>query len=217
MVRQRRAPGVQHQGGADLGAQMPPIGGNGAQGFGSDVKQQAVQHGLVGIGNRADWGRQGEHHMVIVHRQQLGLTGFEPASRGACLALRTMPVAAGIVGNLDLLAGVAAQHMAAQCRSAALFNGRHDLALAQAQMSMLGLTPGRPVGAENIRDLQTRRSHGRDLRGTHSLQRTDDFPQNVGGDLGIKRRGLELLVPEQDLDHADIHLLLQQVRRKTVA
>jgi hypothetical protein len=128
-----------------------------------------------------------------------------------------MPVAAGIVGNLDLLAVVAAQHMAAQRRGAALFDGRHDLALTQAQVSVLILAPGRSVDAEDIRDLQARRSHGRDLRGTHGLQRTNDFAQNVGGDLGIERRGIELLVAEQDLDHADIDLLLQQVRCKTVA
>jgi hypothetical protein len=91
---------------------MPRIGGNGAQSFGSDVEQQTVQHRLVGIGKRADRGRQGEHHMVIRYRQQLGLTGLEPASGGSGLALWAVPVAAGVVGNLDLLAGVAAQHMA---------------------------------------------------------------------------------------------------------
>jgi hypothetical protein len=91
--------------------------------------------------------------MVIRHWQQSGLTGVEPASRGACLALRAMPVAAGIVGNLDLRAGLAAQHMAAQRRGAALFDGRHDLAVTQAQVSMLSLAPGRPMGAEDVRDL----------------------------------------------------------------
>ena len=30
---------------------------------------------------------QGEHHMVIVHRQELGLTGFEPSLGGAGLTL----------------------------------------------------------------------------------------------------------------------------------
>ena len=33
--------------------------------------------------------------------------------------------------------------------------------------------------------------------------------QNIGGDLGIKRCGLKLLVPKHDLNHADIDLLLQ--------
>jgi hypothetical protein len=115
--------------------------------------------------------------VVIRHRQQVGLTGFEPASGGSGLALRAVPVAAGVIGNLDLLAGVAAQHMAAQRRGAALFDGRHDLALTQAQVSMLRLAPGRPVGAEDIRDLQARRAHGRALPGPRGLQGTDDFPQ----------------------------------------
>ena len=44
----------------------------------------------------------------------------------------------------------------------------------------------------------------------------DHFPQNVGGELGIERRGLELLVPEQDLDQVDIDLLLQPVFRENL-
>ena len=73
------------------------------------------------------------------------------------------------------------------------------------------------MGAEDIRDLQGTTSHGRELRAWQPLQWTDDFAQKLGGHLSIQRGGLELLVPKQDLDHADIHLLLQQVRRKTVA
>jgi hypothetical protein len=49
------------------------------------------------------------------------------------------------------------------------------------------------------------------------LQRADDFAQQVGGDLRVKRSGLELLVAEQHLDHADVHLLFEQVRREAVA
>lgn len=110
-----------------------------------------------------------------------------------------------------------ARDMAAErCRAAAL-NGAHHLQLVEADMARVGRPPGSAVGAEDIRDLQARRSHGRALPGPHGLQGTDDFPQYVGGNLGIQRRGLELLVPEQDLDHADIDLLLQQVRCKAVA
>ncbi len=42
-----------------------------------------------------------------------------------------------------------------------LLDGRHDPELAEAQMAGLGPTPGRPVGAEDIRDLQRRTRHGR--------------------------------------------------------
>ena len=59
-----------------------------------------------------------------------------------------------------MLAGFALQHMAAQRRAAALFDGRHHLELAEAQVAVLGLPPGRPVGAEDIRDLQGGARHG---------------------------------------------------------
>ncbi len=42
--------------------------------------------------------------------------------------------------------------MSTQRRGAALFDGRHDLQLPQTQVCTL--SPGRPVGAEDIRDLQ---------------------------------------------------------------
>jgi hypothetical protein len=50
--------------------------------------------------------------------------------------------------------------MATQRRSAALFDGRHHLELAQAQMAVLFLTPVLPMVAENIRDLQGGACHG---------------------------------------------------------
>ena len=84
MVRQRRAPGVQDQGHADLRTQMLGIGGDGAQRLGGDIEQQAVDHGLVVIGDGADRRRQGEHHVVVVHRQQFGLAGLEPALARHC-------------------------------------------------------------------------------------------------------------------------------------
>jgi hypothetical protein len=55
------------------------------------------------------------------------------------------------------------------------------------------------------------------LRAVQLLQRTDHFAQQVGGDLGVERSGLQLLVPEQDLDHADIDLLFEQVGGEAVA
>ena len=54
------------------------------------------------------------------------------------------------------------------------------------------------------------------LRGRQNLQRTDHLAQDLGGHVGIQRRGLELLVPKQHLDHADVDLLLQQVRGEAV-
>ncbi len=50
--------------------------------------------------------------------------------------------------------------MAAKREAAALLDGRHDLQLAEAQVPPLMLSPRRPVGAEDIRDLQGGTVHG---------------------------------------------------------
>jgi hypothetical protein len=68
VMRQCRAPGVQHQRGADLGAQTLGIGGQGEQGLGGHLEEQCVDHGLVLIGDLGDGRGQREHEVVILHR-----------------------------------------------------------------------------------------------------------------------------------------------------
>jgi hypothetical protein len=92
--------------------------------------------------------------MVVVQRQQVSLSCLEPALGGVGLALRAMPIAAGVIGDRDLCTRVATQHMSPQRRAAALFDGGHHLELTEAQVAVLCLPPGRPVGAEDVRDLQ---------------------------------------------------------------
>ena len=41
------------------------------------------------------------------------------------------------------------------------------------------------------------------------LQRAHDLADRLGGDARIKRRGIELGVTEQGLDHADVDVLLE--------
>jgi len=112
MVRERRTLGMQHQRRADLCAQMLGVGGDGAERFACDLEQQAVDERLVVIGDLSLCFREGEHHVVILHRQQFRLSRLKPALRGPCLALRAMPVAAGVVGQLGVVACIAAQSMA---------------------------------------------------------------------------------------------------------
>ena len=73
MVRQRRAPGVEHRGDADAGAEVLGVGRDGGHGLGRDREQDVVDHGLVLVGDIRDGGRQREHHMEVRHRQQIGL------------------------------------------------------------------------------------------------------------------------------------------------
>src|SRR6266851_3675352 len=115
--------------------------------------------------------------------------------------------------------------MAAESRRAAALDGRHDLQLAEAHVTGVGSAPRRSVAAEDIRDLQRRTRHGR--RGSagrltvlevrsETLQWAHDLADRLGGNAGVERRGIELGVSKQDLDHTDIDVLLEQMRGKAV-
>ena len=49
------------------------------------------------------------------------------------------------------------------------------------------------------------------------LQRALDRPERGAGDLAVVRGGLQLLVAQEDLDHPDIDLLLQEVGGKAMS
>jgi hypothetical protein len=97
--------------------------------------------------------------------------------------------------------------VASQRRAAALFDRGHDLQLPEAQVG--GLTPRWAKRAKDVCYLERAMRHDGDLLGMQTLKRADHLAQNIGGDLGIKRCGLKLLVPKHDLNHADIDLLFQ--------
>jgi len=61
--------------------------------------------------------------MVVIHRQQISLAVLQPASSGAALALRTVPVATGVVGDLELCTVFTVQHVTAERGTAAVLDG----------------------------------------------------------------------------------------------
>src|SRR6266446_6657503 len=50
-----------------------------------------------------------------------------------------------------------------------------------------------------------------------AIERAHDLAYRVGGDARIERRGVELGVTEQDLDHPNIDVLLEQMGREAMA
>ena len=86
---------MSESGPADAGAEVFWVCRDGGQGLGRDLEQEVVDDGLVLVGDVGDGRRQREHHMIVRHRQQFGLSMREPF--GACqpLTLGTMAVAAG--------------------------------------------------------------------------------------------------------------------------
>src|SRR5208283_5039042 len=99
---------------ADARAEMLGVGGDGGQGLGGGPEQEVVDGGLVLERDRADRRRQGEDDVIVGNRQKLRLAIFEPLARRSSLALRAMPVAAGIVGHAFVRAVLAALDMAAE-------------------------------------------------------------------------------------------------------
>src|SRR5690349_20111050 len=57
---------------------------------------------------------------------------------------------------------------------------------------------------------------GRPHRRDQLLERAGDLAERLEGDARIERRRIELLVPEQHLNHPDVGLLLKQVRGKAM-
>jgi hypothetical protein len=114
VVGHRRAPGVEHRGGADAGAEVPGIGGDREQCLGGGAEQQVVDHRLVLVSDRSDLGGQREDQVEVADRQQIGLAGGEPVSRRRALTLGAMAVATRVVRNPAVAALFAALDMSAE-------------------------------------------------------------------------------------------------------
>src|SRR5687768_17850570 len=88
-------------------------------------------------------------------------------------------------------------------------------------MPGIGVAPRRSVVAEDVRAVQPWTGYddlalpGRLMLRSQQrepVERAHDRTDRGGGDTGVERGGLELGVPEQDLDDADVDVLFQQMR-----
>ena len=68
MVLQVLTPAMEHGNMTDAGAEMLRLGGDGAQGLGGGLEQNAIDHSLVLISDLGDGRRQGEDDMKVWHR-----------------------------------------------------------------------------------------------------------------------------------------------------
>jgi hypothetical protein len=136
-----------------------------------------------------------------------------------------VPVTTAVVGDGGVGAVLAASDMPAENRRAAALDRRHHLQLAEAHMAGIDFAPCRSMVAKDIRDLQSWTRHRRSALGGRlhllelerdMLQRAHDLTDGLGGDTGIEGRRIELGVTEQDLDHSDIDVLLEQVGSEAV-
>ena len=162
-MAKRLPPSVEHRGYPDLGAEVLGIGGDRAQGVDRRLEQEVVDHRLVVEGDRGDRPGQGEDHVEVGHRQQLGVAVGEPLGARQALTLRAVPVATGIVGDTDHAAIGAPFDMTAERCCPARFDRAQDPPLAAAQAVSVRGAIGGAVVANDVRHLE-RRAHGTALR-----------------------------------------------------
>ncbi len=125
---------------------------------------------------------------------------------GRQLTITKIAHKAAVVGDRGVGAVLAARDVSAEGRRAAVLDGAHHLELEQADVTAVGMTPRGPVVAEDVRDLQSWTGHVGPLRGRlvlllrhqrrEPVQRAHDLTDDVGGHLGVARRGVELGMPE---------------------
>src|SRR5207245_5146054 len=109
---------------------------------------------------------------------------------------------AAVVGDRRVGAVFAAGDVPAEGCRAAVLDGAHYLELRQADVTAVGMTPRGTMVAEDVRDLQRWTGHVGRLRGRLGLllryqrrepvERAHDLADDVGGDVGVARRGVEL-------------------------
>jgi len=118
-------PSVQYRGKAKRCAKILFVGGKFLQGFSHNPEQQTVEFSLILIDNRTQNIRHGKDDMEVADIQQIILLIVNPAFFGKRLALWTVTVPAGVVGDFDAAAAFAGVQMCTQlCGSAFLHSGQ---------------------------------------------------------------------------------------------
>ena len=84
---------------AELSAEMLGVGRDGGERLGRAAEQDGIGHGLVLECDVSGGGRHGEDDVEIRYGKEFGLPFGEPLRACRALALRAMPIAAGVVGN----------------------------------------------------------------------------------------------------------------------
>ncbi len=138
----------------DGGSEVTRVGRHVQQRPGGGLEEKPVDHPGVLLGEGSKNLRQGEHDVEVGDGQEMRLLGLEPPGRLAALALGTVPVPAGVVGDLPLAAVVTRLDVATEDPGPALGDGPQDSGLSRA--GSVALPVRLTVAADDLGDLQPR-------------------------------------------------------------
>jgi len=158
------APGVENAGDADLRAQMPGIGRHFERSGGTGGEQQIVKAARVIKGQHIQFVRHGEDHVKVAGRKQFLLSCSEPAFARLSLALRTVSVAARIVGDGSVSASGTGIDMASEGSRTAALDGTKRLELLKAKARSILVEEAVALRAEDVGHLHGGPCHSVFLR-----------------------------------------------------
>src|SRR2546422_10391425 len=92
------APGMEDRGAADVTTEVARIAAKGGERRGDRVEEQRIEDPGIALRERVQGVRQGEDDVEVLHGEQLGAPGGEPALFRQGLALRAVAVADRAVG-----------------------------------------------------------------------------------------------------------------------
>ncbi len=150
MIGQVASPGMQDADQAELSADKTRIFRQKLGCICRSTKEQVIDKRLVTAGEWAQGGGDGESEHEIRDRQQEILLFLQPILGFVVLTFWTVPVAAGVVAVLGLMALRAGIGLPTQGRCAALLDGAHGPSVAGKQALGVFLAVGRAVLAEDV-------------------------------------------------------------------
>ena len=228
MQEQVLSPGVQDADHADLGAQVFRIGCDLQQGLRAGGEQQIVEQTRVLQSQHVEFVRHGEHDVEIAGVQEFAFPRRQPALARLRLALGAVPVSARVVGDGLMTASRTSIAMAAERSGAAAQNGAKSFELLKAEARSIPIQEAIALRAKDVGHLEGGPSHSLffrlKLRLMFSvLERSRPSSGLLTAckcrlrQMQILGSGLQISVPEQNLDGAQVGARFQQVGRPTVA
>ena len=119
MVVQCLPPGMQHGEESDLRPQMVRIACHGEEGLGHRLKEEGIHPPRVLEREGTEGMRESKHHMDVGHVKQLSFASRKPGRLRPTWTLGTMPIATGVIGDLQVATLVTLRRMSPKGRSAA--------------------------------------------------------------------------------------------------
>lgn len=99
MQSQVLSPGVQDAEEADLGSEVLGVGGNLKHGLGGGAEEQIIEQPWIALTERVQLVGQGKDDVEVRYAEQVLFAPCEPALARLGLALGTVPVATGVIGD----------------------------------------------------------------------------------------------------------------------